>query len=85
VSEYTQGLLIVPSGESVVDGDDTVVITGGRFREAATSLRGAVEEQASASRTGGERAGKDCAAFTPRKGRPPPLRRFKIGFRIKGK
>jgi hypothetical protein len=47
-----------------------VVITGGRFREAATSLRGAVEEQASASRTGGERVGKDCAAFTPRKGRP---------------
>jgi hypothetical protein len=68
VSEYTQGLLIVPSGECVVDDGDTVVITGGRFREAAPRLRGAVEGQASASRTGGEGAGKDCAAFTPRKG-----------------
>ena len=83
VSEYTQGLLIVPSGESVVDGDDTVVITGGRFREAATSLRGAVEEQP--VRRGPVVRGLAKTALPLRHARadPRPLRRFKIGFKGK--
>jgi hypothetical protein len=76
VSEYTQGLIIVPSAESAYCGvvdDETAVVTGKRFRgvgkASVATLRGAAEEQSSAARTDGERVGKDCAAQTLRKAR----------------